>query len=163
MGVRIYKDVPRIYVDMDGPQADFEREMIISGIPAKKLKLIRGTFLRLTVVPNARESILALMELPVEVWTLTKPPDGGIYAASEKVQWQYKYMPELEDHIIMTPDKGVVGRPCDYLVDDRPEWANASNFPGTVVKFEAIYNQLTGTSSNNWSEIVALLRSKFQS
>ncbi len=160
MGVRRYRDTPRVYVDMDGPQADYEREMILSGIPSKRLKLIKGTYLRLTVVPGAREAILALLELPIEVWTMTKPPDGGLYAATEKIQWQYKHMPELRDRIILTPDKGAIGRPCDYLIDDHPEWANASNFPGTLIKFDAVY-ATDGSSTNNWPEIVARLRSKF--
>lgn len=163
MGVRQYRDIPRVYVDMDGPQADYEREIILSGIPSKRLKHMKGTYARLTVVPNARESILALLELPVEVWTMTKPPDGGIYAASEKLEWQYKTMPELKDRIILTPDKGAIGRPCDYLIDDHPEWANAKNFPGELIKFDAVYNQRTGESTNNWPEIVAHLRSKFPS
>jgi 5'(3')-deoxyribonucleotidase len=160
MGVRRYQDRPRIYVDMDGPQADYEREIIISGIPSKKLKLIKGTYRRLAVVPHARDSILALLELPVDVWTMTKAPDGSTFAASEKQAWQYEHMPELRDRIIITPDKGAVGRPCDYLIDDHPEWANANNFPGTIIKHEAVY-QPDGSSNNNWPTIVARLQATF--
>lgn len=160
MGVRQYEDIPRIYVDMDGPQADYEREMIISGIPSKRLKLIRGTYTRLTLVPGAREAILELLRLKAEVFTLTKAPDGSVWAASEKMEWQYANMPELRDRIIITPDKGAVGRPCDYLIDDHPEWANAKNFPGTIIKFDAVYDQKTGRSTNNWEQIVYQLYSK---
>jgi 5'(3')-deoxyribonucleotidase len=160
MGVRKYLDIPRIYLDMDGPLADFDRAIIETGTPGNVLKLQPGVFRNLKVVPGAKSAVARLRALAVDVWIMTKSPDGSTLAASEKQAWQQEHFPELRDHIIITPDKGCVGRECDFLVDDHPEWANARNFPGTVIKFIPVYDT-DGESSNNWNEIVERLRAIF--
>lgn len=156
MGIRKYRDVPRVYLDMDGPLADFEREMIRHNQPGNVIKKWKGLFRDLKVVPGAKEAVARIMALPVDVWICTKAPDGSTFAASEKQEWQQKHFPELKDHIIITPDKGCIGRPCDFLIDDHPEWANASNFPGSLFVFKPVYDK-QGNSTNNWNELVERL------
>ena len=160
MGVRVYQDVPRVYLDMDGPFADFEREIIVRGKPGKEVKMIPGIFRNLRLVPGARAAFEALRTLPIDLWFLTKTPDGNPGASGEKARWQREHFPEVGDHIIISPDKGAVGRPIDTLVDDHPEWANANNFPGEVIKFVPVYDE-HGNSTNNWTEILDQLRKKY--
>ena len=54
--------------------------------------------------------------------------------------WLNKHLPILEDHIIVTPDKGCIGTKRDFLIDDHPEWANAHKFPGKIIKFGGEHN-----------------------
>jgi len=161
MGVREYRDIPRVYIDMDGPMADFEREVIRSGKSAYKIKLMPDTYRNLMVTPGAREAMTKILNLPVEVWFLTKPPRENRQAPGEKSRWQQENFPEIGDRIIITPDKGAIGSPRDSLVDDHPSWANANQFPGEIILFTATYNS-DGTSLNNWDKVVNRLRAKYR-
>lgn len=156
MGVRKYKDVPRVYLDMDGPLADFDRAIIETKMAGNILKGIKGAFRNLNVVPGAKSAVFELLRLPVDVWVMTKCPDGSTYAASEKQAWLKEHFPVLEDHIILTPDKGAVGTPKDALVDDHFEWANAKNFPGNKIVFKSDYEE-DGSSTNNWEHVLGQL------
>jgi 5'-nucleotidase len=118
MSVRNYPDVPRIYVDMDLP-------------------LING----------AKEGIAHLLSLGFFVMCLTKIPSENPSAASDKILWLNEHFPSLNDYVIISPDKGCVGTTRDFLIDDHPEWANAHNFPGTVVHFAS------GKFPNNWRDV----------
>ena len=135
MSVRDYPDNPRVYLDMDGVIADFERDMIEKGLSAKQLKVIPGSYRNLRPMPSAVEGVHKIIELGFFVIVLTKIPSENPFAATEKILWLNEHFPILEDHIIITPDKGCVGERRDFLVDDHPEWANAHNFPGTIIKF----------------------------
>lgn len=146
MGVRVYPTVPRIYIDMDGPLANFDAAYKKAGMTPEQYKVTEKAFFNLDVVPNARSAFLTLMKLKTQIWFLSKPPDDNPYAATDKLLWALKYFPEVEDRVILTVDKGCVGTHKDILIDDHPEWANASNFPGTVI-----------TWKDNWPEIVNLL------
>lgn len=88
---------------------------------------------------------------------MTKIPSENPYAASEKLMWMHHHLPEIEDHIIITPDKGCVGSSKDFLVDDFPEWANAHNFPGTVIQFGGVRKTFIDKSiahESDWEKLV---------
>ncbi len=146
MGKREYKDVPRVYVDMDGVLADFDSECTNSSMKPSELKLIPGIYRNLDVIPGAVNAIEKIVEMGYEVWALTKPPSKNPSAASEKIEWMYENFPVFKDRIIITPDKGAVGESRDFIIDDHPEWANVEKFRGTIIKFE-----------NNWEYIVDYL------
>jgi 5'(3')-deoxyribonucleotidase len=135
MGVRTYPDQPRVYVDMDGVIADFEGALRVHGLSAAELKIKRGAYEALEVIAGAKDALHSLGGMNLEIFGLTKIPGSNPYAATEKLLWIAKHFPELRDRVIISPDKGCVGTPRDYLVDDHPEWANADRFPGTVIKF----------------------------
>lgn len=135
MAARHYPDIPRVYFDMDGVVADFERAARERSMDPAHFKLVAGAYLDLHPVPGALEAVEAVASAGFLVFLLTKPPSANPYAASEKLLWARRHLPALEDRVIITPDKGAVGLPRDFLVDDHPEWANARNFPGTVLQF----------------------------
>lgn len=85
---------------------------------------------------RSSEALHAFVQIGLEIFGLTKIPGSNPYAATEKLLGIAEHFPELHDRVIISPDKGCVVKPRDYLVDDRPEWANAEQFPGTVVKFK---------------------------
>jgi hypothetical protein len=136
MSVRNYPDTPRIYCDMDGPTVDFERGMKDKNMTAKEFKVIPGSYINLHPTNGAIEGINELLDLGYFVMMLTKIPSENNYAASEKLIWMNHYIPRMKDHIIISPDKGCVGTSRDFLIDDHPEWANAHNFPGMIIKFQ---------------------------
>lgn len=135
MGIRNYPDGPRIYIDMDGVVADFEQMMNDLMLDAHRLKLMPGTYMNLKPIIGAISGINQLLDQGYNIFLLTKIPSKNPYAAAEKLMWVRKHLPRLEDHVIITPDKGCVGRKQDFLVDDHPEWANAHNFPGSIIHF----------------------------
>lgn len=135
MGVRTYPDRPRVYVDMDGVIADFEGALRAHGLTPGELKIKRGAYQALPIIEGAKEALHAFIRMGLEVFGLTKIPGSNPYAATEKLLWIAAHFPELHDRVIITPDKGCVGTPRDFLIDDHPEWANADKFAGTIVRF----------------------------
>lgn len=136
MGQRSYPDIPRIYVDMDGTIADFEKAAADNDMEPAHFKRVAGAFSQLEPIRGALSALPYLDTVGIQVFILTKIPAANPYAALEKLLWVRKHFPEFADRVIISPDKGAVGTPRDFLVDDHPEWANAHNFPGKIIKFE---------------------------
>lgn len=136
MGIRHYPDLPRIYIDMDGVTADFERMAGQMNLVPATLKRVAGAYANLEPFPGALEAICKIEGGSYLVFFLTKIPSSNPYAATEKLLWMRQHLPEFADRVIITPDKGCVGTSRDYLIDDHPEWANANNFPGTIIHFK---------------------------
>jgi hypothetical protein len=148
MGVREYPDTPRVFLDFDGPLADFELAVEQENSSFANHKHLIGAYSRLPITPGAQEAVAKIIQLQFEPWGLTKIPKGNPHAASEKLIWAQEHFPALHDRITITPDKGDAGRYCDILIDDHPEWANANNFRGITLKF---------TPSDGWAPIIKQL------
>lgn len=141
MGIRTYPDTRRIYLDMDGVLADFEGAAAAHGMRPQDFKRVAGAYRELPPYAGALDAVLQLSKLDVLLFALTKIPQSNPYAATEKLLWIREHFPVIGENVIITPDKGAVGRPCDVLVDDMPGWANANNFPGTVIRFEGCWQR----------------------
>lgn len=146
MAERIYPDLPRVYFDMDGVLADFVKESVQRNIPLKELKLKVDAYRYLPVMEGAKEAVQRAIDAGYDVFVLTKIPRENFYAATEKLFWIDEHFPILNDKVIISPDKGAVGTERDILIDDHPEWANANNFRGTIIKFvdnwDVLYEKL---------------------
>jgi 5'(3')-deoxyribonucleotidase len=155
MSIKSYNmDLVRIYIDLDGPLADFERMMDFLGEEGKTTKLHKGVYENLPVTHGAASALNELhlwTELGhVQPWILSKIPTENHHSATEKYDWVNAMFGGLfQGRVILTPDKACVGRPQDILIDDHPEWANAHNFPGHVLHFVR-YDEL----KNNWNEVL---------
>lgn len=152
MGVRHYKDCRRAYLDMDGVLIDYEAKANDLGLPVKTLKTVPGIYETMDPMPGAKHAVGQLLHAGIDVWALTKPPKENPSAASDKLRSIWRHFPEIGEQVIITPDKGCVGTARDFLVDDHPEWANAHNFPGTVLTFKG-----------DWDEIVKAILNTAQS
>jgi 5'(3')-deoxyribonucleotidase len=123
-----------VFIDSDGPVADFDKALKKSGMHTDDFKHVHGVYLWLDPTPGAEKSIEALKKLDdlgwIRVWILTKTPSNSPYAYTEKILWYRQHFPWLEDRVILAHDKSVVGGPADYLLDDRPHKANAKLFRG---------------------------------
>lgn len=120
--------------------ADFDKALKKSGLHQDVFKHLPGVYLWLDVTPGAAEAIAKLKEWDdqglIRVFIATKTPSGSPYAYTEKVLWYRQHFPWLEDRVILTHDKSVLGGPEDFLVDDRPHKGNASKFKGTFIEFD---------------------------
>lgn len=138
MAERVYSNPKRVYFDMDGVLADFEKEAIKRGITFKELKNLKGAYRNLPIIEGAKDAVARFINAGYEIFVLTKTPSKNPYSATEKVLWIGELFPEFGDHIIISPDKGAFGKEGQILIDDHPEWANAHNFAtngGKVIKF----------------------------
>lgn len=124
-----------IFVDMDDVLADFNSS---DKIPANEKHLYHhpeiykeGFFLTLKPMPGAIAFInRLLMESQFDVQILTQPVAGNPYSYTEKVQWVYKYFPQLASKINMSQNKLLFRG--DVLIDDNPKW---EDFKGTFIQF----------------------------
>jgi hypothetical protein len=136
MNMRRYAQPITIFLDQDGPLADFGPAAAAAGLTPERAKMLRGFYRNLPVTPGALEAVEELHRWQgIQVFVATKIPDHNPYAATEKIQWLHEHMPWLEERIIITPNKACIGKPGDVLVDDRAHKADASFFPGKFLHF----------------------------
>jgi 5'-nucleotidase len=125
-----------IYLDQDGPLADFQGAADAAGITPQVAKMRRGFYRSLPLTPGAKEAVEELLGFHhLHLFVATKIPDRNPYAATEKILWLNEHLPGLGERIIITPNKACLGTANDFLVDDRAHKADASFFPGTFIHF----------------------------
>ncbi len=129
-----------LWLDMDGVIADYELGAAAAGIEPDQFLNEPGAFRDLALMPYAYDAVhrlkdhLGLHRLKF----LSKPADERWDASClEKLDWMAEHFPSIpQSHIHLVKDKATRGMADDLLVDDHPEWSNAENFPGHVLKFE---------------------------
>lgn len=141
-----------VFVDQDGPLADFEAAARAQGLAPAQAKMRPGFYRALPVTAQAQSAVRELVALSdCQVFVATKIPDANPRAASEKIAWLHEYFPELGERIIITPNKACLGTSSDFLIDDRVHKADASFFPGCFLHF--------GTSAlPDWAAVLRALR-----
>jgi len=146
------------YIDSDGPVADFDKALKKSGLHTDEFKHLPGTYLWLDVTPGATNALDDLKrfddEGKIRVWILTKTPSGSPYAYTEKVLWYREHFPWLEDRVILTHDKSLMGTKHDFILDDRPHKANADKFKGTFTLFDVQHPK------RSWEEFYSLIENE---
>lgn len=152
MGARSYPDTPRVYFDFDGTLADFVGAAVAHGMDPKDYKSIAGAYRNLPLIAGAAEAVARVESMGLQVFGLTKIPAVNPYAATDKLLWVMDWFPCLHDKVILSPDKGAVGTARDFLIDDMPSWANASNFPGTLIHFKG-----------DWEAVIDCIEAKLSS
>lgn len=140
---------PRVFFDLDGVAVNFDGFKEARNLTVEEVKRMPGAYLMMSPVHDAIASIREVIAMGYEAWIASKPPTAVPGAYADKVSWVLMHIPELESRIILTHDKGLLGSPEDYLVDDRPDRANCREFQGTLIHFGG---------SIGWSEVVAILR-----
>lgn len=128
-----------IFLDQDGPLADFEKGALEARLSPEVAKMTPGFYLDLPVTPGALNAVERLNELSnVQIFVATKIPDKNPLAATEKIQWLHRHFPSIEERIIVTPNKACLGGPLDFLIDDRAHKADAAHFVGTFIHFASV-------------------------
>lgn len=140
----------RVFIDMDGVIVDFEAHMNALGMSGDECKRHPGAYRSMPAIPGALAAVRRIIGAGFEVWIATKPPTGIPLAYSDKAAWVMEHLPELTRRIIVTHHKGMLGRPGDWLIDDRPHKAHCEEFAGTLIPF-------AGTTGTGWPEALAVL------
>lgn len=137
---------PKVFVDMDGVLADFEKARIASGLPADEFKLQLGAYRHLEELEGAMEALSWLESAGYDVFIATKIPTHAPNAATEKLRWIEERKPHLLRKTIITPHKGLLGEEGDFLIDDRPHKAHCDEFAGTLLHFgpQGVYRTWAG-------------------
>lgn len=125
----------RVFIDMDGVIVDFDGYKSAKGLTADEVKRYPGAYLDMLPIPGAIEAVRQVIAMGFEVFIATKPPTGVSGPYGDKAAWIFRHIPELTRHLIITPDKGLLGNEDDFLCDDRPHKANCENFAGTLLRF----------------------------
>lgn len=162
------RTAPILLLDLDTPLADFDAQTLtmirdagfdidIAGLGdqthrymtdhivspahrrmARNLIEQPGWFRSLPVVPGAQECVAALFDAGVDVWVCTKPLEANPTCRDDKGAWLREHFPDLEDRLIIAPDKSlIVG---DVLLDDapHPSWLDRAAWDPVV--FATTYN-----------------------
>lgn len=132
-----------LYLDCDGVLADFEGRAHMCGLSIEHASRIAGFYQSLDVLGDAKKNVIKLCE-SFDVFVASAPSLHNKYSSLEKQIWIDTNFPWLSKKLILTRDKSkLLG---DYLIDDHPEWANASNFKGKLIHFKGdwkdVWNQL---------------------
>lgn len=127
--------IHRVFIDMDGVIVDFDAYLREHGITGDEAKCRPGAYLAMQPIQGALAAVRSIIGAGFEVWIATKPPTGIPFAYADKAAWVMEHLPELKRRIIVTHHKGLLGRPGDYLVDDRPHKAHCEEFEGTLIHF----------------------------
>jgi hypothetical protein len=123
-------------------------------------KYLPGTYLYLPITPGATEALQTLRHYDednlIRVWVLTKTPSCTPYAYTEKILWYRQHFKWLEDRVILTHDKSLLGTEEDLLLDDRPHKANAELFRGGLEIFD-VQDPL-----ESWNKFMYAVREQIQ-
>ncbi len=149
-----------VFIDSDGPVADFDKALKEANAHTDDFKHWPGTYLWLEPTLGESMGLNALETLDktgdVRVWIATKTPSRTPYAYTEKVLWYRRHFPWLEDRIILTHDKSLLGSSKDILLDDRPHKANADQFSGTFVFFDV------DTPFQSWTSFLMMVHNRLK-
>lgn len=131
-----------VFVDIDGVLANFDKyAKEHASSPDEDMKRHPLIYREMEPMPGAIAAVHALHEMGFDVRFVTKPPTGIPDAYAAKAEWIMKHFSHPENfwvrRLIITADKGILGNPEDFLVDDRPHKANCIEFGGNFMHFGA--------------------------
>ena len=115
-------------------------------------------FRDLPPVAGAIEGTYELMEV-FDVWVCTKPLEVCSTCRDDKGAWIKRYLPELEDKLIIAPNKGLIRG--SILLDDAIKTAWLAYAEWTPVVFPSVFNgpgsDWEGMDSWTWGDPVGQL------
>lgn len=176
----------RILVDMDGVIADFDGEFLkrwrerhpdkffipleerttfyVKDQYPEELKplvaeilLEPGFFREIMPMDGAREALLEMERLGLELFICSSPLSAYRNCVLEKYEWVEKFLgADWVKRLILTKDKTLVK--ADYLIDDKPEITGAETVPAWEhILYDRPYNRGANRKRltwANWKEVL---------
>ena len=141
------KKALRIFIDMDGVLANFEKAA--AQIPDSKRPDLDLDFSTFEPMPGAIEAVHKIIDMGHDVFIASTPPWNNPSAWGQKRDWIEEHIPELERKIVLTHRKDLlIG---DILIDDTT-YRGQKDFNGTFIHFG------TGPNKMNWPQITDVLQ-----
>ena len=139
------KDNLRIFIDMDGVLANFQKEA--DKIPNEKRPDLVLDFSTFDLIDGASKGVNKLMNMGHELFIASTPPWNNPDAWGQKRNWINEHFPKLQRKIILTHRKDLlIG---DVLIDDTT-YRGQKEFNGLFIHFGL------GPKKKDWSQIVCM-------
>lgn len=138
-----------LFLDMDGPLADFDGS-ITSGIKNDPPEMfVPGFFRNLKVVEGAKEAVDRIFaDGRFYVYIGSKPTYKNTLCATEKMDWIAEHFPMLKKRIVLVCDKKLLRG--DILIDDDfKRWGH--KFQGQFIHFDVT------DPVKSWAEALATI------
>jgi len=139
----------RIYIDMDGVLANFEKaadEHPDNGTKSFRPDLTLD-FSKFELMPGAKEAVKELLEMGHDLFIATTPPWNHPDAWGQKRDWVEKHLPALKRKMFLTHRKDLlIG---DILIDDSI-YRGQKDFQGEFMHF--------GQNGMDWPYVVETIR-----
>ena len=141
------KKALRIFIDMDGVLANFEKAA--AQIPDVKNPDEVLDFSTFEPMELAIESVHKIIDMGHDVFIASTPPWNQPHAWGQKRDWIEEHLPELQKKVILTHRKDLlIG---DILIDDTT-YRGQKDFNGTFIHFGIGHNKM------NWPNIISVLQ-----
>jgi len=143
----------RIFVDMDGVIADFEKEAKKNPDYGKSdfRADVEIDFSKIEPIPGAIEAVKTLINEGHDVFIASTAPWANPEAWKHKRLWIEKYLPELEKKVFLTHRKDLlIG---DMLIDDS-DYRGQPDFKGQWLHF--------GQNEMDWTKVLNIVNNTNQ-
>ena len=136
------KDKLRIFIDIDGVLADFEKAA--NEMPDEKRPDLVLDFSTFDVIPGAKDAVSKLIDMGHDLFIASTPPWNNPDAWGQKRNWINEHFPALKRKVVLTHRKDLlIG---DILIDDTT-YRGQKDFNGLFIHFGL------GSKKMNWLQI----------
>jgi|TARA_B100000497_G_C7601228_1_gene361241 5'-nucleotidase len=145
------KNKLRIFIDMDGVLADFQKAADLIPDSAsdydKKHPDEVLDFSTFEVIPGAKEAVDKLIDMGHDLFIASTPPWNNKAAWGQKGAWIEEHFPALKRKVFLTHRKDLLDG--DILIDDTT-YRGQLDFKGTFIQF--------GKNGNYWPTITNIIQ-----